>query len=250
MVEKVKVEFELQMGEQGVRVSLAVPTAPMSARRMLPLFMGLTNQVVDVAVAAAAKRGETVSCKAGCGACCRSIVPISWTEARHVRALVDAMPEPRRSEVRARFADAVARLEAEGLLPEARAFDSLPDEQYLALHPRYFALHIPCPFLEDESCSIHAQRPLVCREFLVTSAPEHCSTAGSPEVRRVPLPTFPSVVVPMLEATDARDSRIALVLSLEWSEAHAGDTEALRPATEWIDKLLEGLATKPLPEAP
>ena len=91
------------------------------------------------------------------------------------------MPEPRRTEVRARFADAVAKIEAAGLLPEARAFDSLPDEQYLALHPRYFALQIACPFLEDESCSIYSQRPLVCREYLVTSPAEYCFEETSPK---------------------------------------------------------------------
>jgi Fe-S-cluster containining protein len=247
MTGKVNVEFELQMGQQGVRVSLAVPAGPVPARRMLPLFMGLTNQVVDVAVAAITKQGEAVSCKPGCAACCRHLVPISWTEARQIRALVDAMPEPRRSEIRARFADAVARLEADGLLPEVRAFDALPEAQFLTVHPRYFALYIPCPFLEDESCSIYAQRPLVCREYLVTSAPEHCFDTSSPPVRRIPLPAFASLAVPKLEGTDPRDSRLALVLALEWTEAHAGDEQLLRPAVEWIDAMLKGMTGKPLP---
>ena len=247
MADKVNVEFELQMGEQGVRVSVAVPAEPVQARRMLPLFMGLTNQVVDVGVAAATKQGDVVSCKPGCAACCRHLVPISWTEARQIRAMVDAMPEPRRSEVRARFADAVGRLEADGLLPETRAFDALPDEQFLTVHPRYFALYIPCPFLEDESCSIYAQRPLVCREYLVTSAAEHCFDAASPKVHRIPLPVFASLAVPMLESTDPRDSRLALVLALEWTDAHAGDEQVLRPAVEWIDAMLQKMTGKPLP---
>jgi Fe-S-cluster containining protein len=34
---------------------------------------------------------------------------------------------------------------------------------------------MPCPFLEDESCSIHPDRPLVCREYLVTSPAELCA---------------------------------------------------------------------------
>jgi len=217
------------------------------ARRMLPLFQGLTNQVIDVAVAEIVRRGGAVSCKAGCGACCRQLVPISTTEAHQIRALVDAMPEPRRSEIRARFADAVARIEAAGMLPDARGFDAMPEEEFLTVHPRYFALRIPCPFLEDESCSIHPQRPLICREYLVTSPPEHCSDGPPGSVYRIKLHSVVSHAVTQLEGTDPRDSRVALTLALEWTEAHAGDEPVLRPGVEWIDKLLEGMTGKPVP---
>jgi Fe-S-cluster containining protein len=250
MADKVKLEFELQMGEEGVRVSLAVPAGPLSARRMLPIFQGLTGQVVEVAVTNVTKSGETVSCKAGCAACCRQLVPISWTEARQLRALVDAMPEPRRSEVRARFADAVDRLDAAGLLAEVRSFDALPEKQFLTVHPRYLALGIACPFLVDESCSIYAHRPLICREYLVTSPAELCFEAASPQAKRVRLPTFTSLAVASLEGGGPSDSRLALVMLLEWTDAHAGVAEVLRPATEWIEELLQGMSREQAPEAP
>ncbi|MGD0526015.1 MAG: YkgJ family cysteine cluster protein [Polyangiaceae bacterium] len=246
MTEKVRVEFELEMGDQGVRVALNVPVAPMPARRMLPVFQGLTQQVLDVAVAAVERAGEAVSCKAGCGACCRHIVPISMTEARQIEALVRAMPEPKRSEIRARFADAVARLDAAGMLEDVRTLDALPEERHRTLHSRYFAQRIPCPFLEEESCSVHPQRPLICREYLVTSPPELCRDAPG-KATTVRLSGFVSHAVTTLEGTNARDSRLALVLALEWSEAHAGDEEKLRPAVEWIDAVLERISGKPVP---
>lgn len=250
MTEKVKVEFEVQMGDEGVRVTVAVPAAPVPARRMLPLFQGLTNQFVDVAVGAAARRGDAVTCKPACGACCRQLVPISWTEARQIRALVDAMPEPRRSVVRARFADALSRAESGGLLREMRVFDALPDEQFVTVHPRYFALRIACPFLEDEDCSIYPHRPLVCREHLVTSPPELCSEAATPDVRRIPLPAFPSLAVCKLEGNGTKDSRLALLLALEWTEEHSADEEPQRPALEWIDVVLEGITEQQARKAP
>jgi Fe-S-cluster containining protein len=240
MADKVKVEFELQLGQEGIRVALNVPAAPVPARQMLPLFQGLTHQVIDVAVAQAAGQGETVSCKAGCGACCRYLVPISTTEARQIRAVVDAMPEPRRSEVRARFADALSRLEEGGVLEDVRRFEALPEEQFLTLTSRYLALRIPCPFLEDESCSIHPQRPLICREYLVTSPPERCGDPW-PVVSRITLAVSVSQAVARLEGTDPRDARLALVMALEWTDAHAADEQALRPAVEWIDAMLEGV---------
>ena len=246
MAEKVKVEFELKLGEKGIHAALTVPGEPVPARRMLPLFQGLADQVVGVAVAEVEQAGREVSCKAGCGACCRQVVPLSRTEAHQIRALVDAMPEPRRVQIRRRFADGVARLEAAGLLDEVRGFDLLPETPFHALHWRYLALRIPCPFLEDEACSIHPHRPLICREYLVTSSPEHCVDATPGAVRLVQMPALVSFGVLKLEGTDASDSRVALSLALEWTDAHA-DTEdqQLRPPVEWIDMMLEGMTGAP-----
>jgi Fe-S-cluster containining protein len=140
----------------------------------------------------------------------------------------------------------VAELETEGMLAEVRGFDKLSEEDFRALNRRHFALRTPCPFLEEGSCSIYAQRPLVCREYLVTSPAERCSDP-SPTVRRLPLGSFVSYAVTKLESADPTDSRLALVLALEWTEAHAGEDQTLRPATEWIEKMLEGMTGKPLP---
>ena len=52
----------------------------------------------------------------------------------------------------------------------------------------YFQLGVACPFLEAESCSIHPDRPLVCREYQVTSPPAACAHPDSGGVRQVPVP--------------------------------------------------------------
>jgi Fe-S-cluster containining protein len=226
------------MGGESVSLSVDLPATPTSARRMLPVFQSLAHQVIDVAVAEAKKRGESVSCKAGCGACCRQLVPISLTEARALAALVASMPEPQRSKVRARFAKATARLEAAGLLDELRRFDQMPPAWHRTIHARYFPLGIPCPFLEDESCSIHPQRPVVCREYLVTSPPDHCASATSEGVRRLPLHGEVSTDIVRLEYLGPTKSRVALVLATEWAEEHRRDEPGPRPPLEWVEEVL------------
>ena len=89
------------------------------------------------------------------------------------------MPEPRRSEIIARFQAAEDRVREAG---DTVLFD---DRQPMSLKEmaeragNYFKLMIPCPFLENESCSIYDERPLKCREYLVTSPAVNCS---DPEV--------------------------------------------------------------------
>ena len=47
---------------------------------------GLVNAVV-----AAAEAGKAISCRKGCGACCRQLVPISRTEAERLLSTVAAL---------------------------------------------------------------------------------------------------------------------------------------------------------------
>jgi Fe-S-cluster containining protein len=246
MVEMVQIAFDLQMGEEAVRVSLKVPAAPLPARRLLPLFQGIAHQIIDVAVSQVTTRGETITCKAGCGACCRQLVPVSKTEARQLRALVDAMPEPRQSVIRARFADGVVRLGQAGMLEALRELDALPEAELAGMNPRYMALRIPCPFLEEESCSIHAQRPVVCREYLVTTPAERCEHPTPSEVRTVPLRAHVSRSVVMLEGEPSTYARVPLALLLEWTDAHQDEEPPPRPAADWINVVLRDIAGRAL----
>lgn len=238
MVEKTRVAFDLTIGAEQVHVDMKLPAGPMPARRLLPLLQGITHQVIDGAVGEAKQRGEEVSCKAGCGACCRQLVAISETEARHLHALVEALPEPRRADVRARFTAIRTKIEAAGLLDAVRDIDARSEAEGLAINRRYMALAIPCPFLEDESCSIHPQRPLVCREYLATTPAERCAELKPGQVRTVPLRAYVSKALVELDSHDGEAHRVALVQALEWTEAHSAEAPELRPAVEWVDALL------------
>lgn len=125
------------------------------------------------AVARVEAEGKTISCRAGCGACCRQAVPIAASEARAVARHVAAMPEPRRSIIKSRFAAARAALDAAGVDHGPTALTEMTIEARPALGMTYFRAAVACPFLEDENCSIHPVRPLACREYLVTSPAEN-----------------------------------------------------------------------------
>ena len=134
------------------------------------------------------QQGHKVSCQKGCGACCRQMVPVSGVEARYLADLVEALPEPRRSEIRGRFDEARRRLAESGLLEKMRHNDQWTDDDYQAMGVDYFRQAIACPFLEEESCSIHPQRPVSCREYLVTSPAEHCALPRNENVRTIAFP--------------------------------------------------------------
>src|SRR4029079_16779549 len=167
----VKVTLQATIGCCQLDLAATVPAGPTQLDELLPLLQVLSDNVVSSAEQEAQQRGTCISCRKGCGACCRQLVPISPVEARHIARLVAQMPEPRRQEMLRRFAAAKERLQEAGL------WESLSRRQGVTPLPigmQYFRLGIPCPFLEDESCSIHKERPLTCRAFLVVTPAENC----------------------------------------------------------------------------
>src|SRR6185436_5816495 len=132
--------LRLKVGDLSIAHPITVPNAAVPATAVLPALQGLVNDVVK-----AAEAGRTISCRKGCGACCRQLVPISRTEGEALLALIEAMPSERRKAVRARFAAAEAAIVQAGLAERGARSDR---EMSVA----YFALRVPCPFLEEESC--------------------------------------------------------------------------------------------------
>lgn len=214
--------FSLTILGQEYSCTAAVPAEAVRVQTMLPVFNAITDLVVEAHAASAAAGGRAISCRAGCGACCRQPVPITHAEARRIAELVGSMPEERRGEVLARFESAMDRLRESGLLAVMRGSADPDSEVSRKLAYRYFDLGIPCPFLEEESCSIHEDRPLRCREYLVTSPASMCADVENQPVEVVPVFNRPSEALAAIGRGDQNLSPgfIALVQAIEWVKAH------------------------------
>jgi Fe-S-cluster containining protein len=237
----------LKIGEQTMPIRFAVPAKPCSAKVLLPDLRRLAGQVIDHAVETVAKEGRRVSCAKGCGACCRQMVPVSPAEARELARLVAAMPPRRASAVRRRFADARRRMEAAGLGP-ARGHPDDDKAAYRAYSLAYFSQGVACPFLEDESCSIHPQRPLVCREYLVTSPPEDCAALGATPVQVVPVPLSVWAVLSRATSDNGRLEWMPLIESLDYAASHPAPPA--RTGQQHVEVLLRLLKSWRTPRSP
>ena len=112
----------------------------------------------------------------------------------------------------------------------------------------YFRLGLPCPFLESESCSIHPDRPLACREYLVTSPAANCAKPSKENIERVELPMRLSTILPRLDHPTAPAATlwVPLILALELAETQP-DLSSRRPGPEWMTLLFEQLSGRPVP---
>jgi len=174
-MKRVSATFDLKIGADVLPIKASVPDARTTAVDLIPTFQRLTDQVVAHSIKLTEKKGKTISCKAGCGACCKQPVPVTLLEVEHLNFVVKKMPEKRQQRIRATFAHHLKAVAEAGLLKQLQDVAGLAREQRRELAKDYFKLGLECPFLENQSCGIYQDRPLECREFLVTSDPRHCA---------------------------------------------------------------------------
>lgn len=232
----------VQIGSDVEPLKLALPAGEFPAEAILPSLQAIADAVVARAISAAEASGQTISCRAGCAACCRYMPLISDVEARALADLVGRIPEPRRGVLRARFAAARQRMAQAGLFAPTHDDAGLSPERLLALARAYATSAITCPFLEDELCSIYADRPLVCRRMVVTSPAAFCA---EPQGNRVQMLRVPMLAAAVLLLTSEEDppqpAVVPLPLALQWAEAQDSATPR-RGADEWMRRFVHRLA--------
>ena len=231
-------------------MEMTVPARPVKAGRMLPVFQQMSSSFVDLSVAAAENAGRKISCKKGCGACCRQAVPLAEIEIYQIAELVENLPEPRRAQIRRKFEEGCRRFHENGWFERLDNFANLSVEEGGQLIKDYFYEGVACPFLEDESCSIHLERPLSCREYLVTSPAENCKRPSRETIEMVNVPIKPSRAVRNvgLSGNPMKINFIPLIRALEWADEYP-EKQPEKPGQNWMADFFESLTESEIPDA-
>lgn len=221
------------------------PTTLVPIMAIVPLTRRLGEEATALEETQEQEAGRPISCRKGCAACCRMLVPVSPPEAFALKAMVETLPEERRNVLLGKLNQAQVRLEQAGLLARLTAVteaDSpLSDEDMEPLNRAYYALRMACPFLEDETCSIYEDRPAACRELLVTTPADLCEDLINNPVRSLPAPVRVGTVLALLwsELTRTPPTLIPLPLALDWAEKHATEGQGMWKGTQLLEQMLE-----------
>jgi Fe-S-cluster containining protein len=217
----VEVSFSLRIGEGTLNASLAVPAGKTTLTALLPILQDFDSSMINRVVDEATEEGHPVSCRKGCGACCRQMVPLSIFEAEFLGEWFSALPKERQAELEERFHSGLMRLKKAGVLDKILDANwGLDEKSFVQMAIDYFHAGVPCPFLEDESCSIHPIRPLMCREYLVTSPAELCQDPGIHQLSAIHLPLRPSQALYKIGQELTHDAKgwMPLIFLLAWSK--------------------------------
>lgn len=253
-------DVKLEIGGEYYELNMTIPATPVKPQRMLPVFQQLTNQIVARGIERVNEAGKQISCKAACGACCRQPLLISEAEVYNLSNLVENMPVERRKLIKQRFREGRERFEN---LDWFNRFDSLSErvkadgqseelgKEFVALMSEYINERVACPFLEAESCSIYEDRPLICREYLVTSPAENCSNPRPDNTAKIPISGTASKAFASLVKTENAKSRSSLLLIrlMEFAELHTEKFER-KVGPEWADGFFRLLTNRDEPGMP
>ncbi len=179
--------IKLKIAGIAVELMAMVLDKPVKQDVVLPLLRDLDQKTEEIAVGNVRAQGKDISCTKGCSACCYQLIPLSQLEARYLTAIVERLPKIKRQKILGRFRDVYQKIEAAGILNDLMNTDTIQDD-IVDFGLKYFQLGIPCPFLENNSCSIYIERPLRCREYLVTNYPANCRTPSRESIQIVPFP--------------------------------------------------------------
>jgi len=228
-----------------VTATVEISTGFVPVTDIVPLLRRLGEQAQSLEQQRITAAGHVISCARGCAACCRMLVPVSAPEAFALHDMVATLPEARRQSIRRTLADTTARLEQAGLLTQlqqiAETDRPITDDMMEPINRAYYALKLPCPYLENEACSIYEDRPAACRELLVTSPADWCQDMLNKPVRAIPVPLRVSTILGLLwsDLTGSPPRLIPLPLALDWAERHATENRAGWKARNLLDKTLD-----------
>lgn len=139
---------------------------------------------------------------------------------------IQDLPKSTRQKLQKKIETTKNLLAQEGLLSTlldiSETDHALTDDDIEPVNQAYYALRTPCPFLEDESCSIYEHRPAACRELLVTSDATLCQDIANNPVKWLPVPLRISTILGLLwSALEGGPLRfIPLPLALDWVIKH------------------------------
>jgi Fe-S-cluster containining protein len=245
MVERFEVALNTPAGR--LTTAIDVPTGFIPITAIVPVTHRLGEEAAQLEVQHAIASGQTISCQMGCAACCRMLVPVSAPEAFALREYVEQLPMDRRTPLLNRLSDTKDRVKRAGLWDRlkdvAGASSPMSDEELDPINRAYYALRIPCPYLESELCSIYESRPAACRELLVTSPAELCQDLVRNPVTPLPVSMRIGSILGLVwgTLTDSPPRLIPLPMALEWAEQHEEESRRTWPGSALLDQVLDSM---------
>lgn len=244
-VERFDVALNTPAGRLTTAIDVSTGFIPITA--IIPATRRLGEEASRLEEHRAIKAGQSISCRMGCAACCRMLVPLSAPEAFALHDYLTQLPADQRDRMTGRIRDTTARLRQEGLLDQLQELadspHALPDDALDPINRAYYALRLPCPFLENEICSIYEARPAACRELLVTSPAELCQDLVNNPVKPLPVSIRIGSVLGLLWATltNSPPRLIPLPIAVEWAERHHNESVRTWRGTDLFDRVLDTL---------
>ena len=222
--------------KRGTSINIEVPNQPLRLIDAVPVMHCITDVLVQNAIS---RSEQVVTCGPGCGVCCKQLVPLSVPEVFYTVEKLLTVPLGQRGYFLEMFDQNEKVLDMCNFTDALRKIDITKNDSVIA--KEYFGLGLFCPFLINQSCSIHEWRPVVCREFNSLSDPALCDDPFNNLIKKVNYYKRPSSVLARLCSvlTGVPSIFIPVPLLFENFEKFKEISTHTWPSDDLIQKLLD-----------
>ena len=215
------VELNLKILDNSLNFKIGAKDCTAKISDLVPIARAVSGRIIQIVTDKLASDGNSVSCRKGCCHCCHYLLPVSTPEAFRLAYEILTMPPIRQEAILRSTINAAKKIMELGL-PESENNSPANKPDLIDISNWYKELNLPCPFLVENACSIYNIRPLVCREYMVTSPPDNCKKNSNISPDTVTLPVTTAKVL-MNIADDLESDRLKVIplpLALAWCQAN------------------------------
>jgi Fe-S-cluster containining protein len=105
----------------------------------------------------------------------------------------------------------------------------------------YARLRLACPFLSEGLCTLYEQRPIACREHIVTSSPRTCEIeeTNDPEGVRMPVSVLDALGQFAADLEQSDIEAVMLPLALPWAQSSLERSHRSWPAATMVKRFVD-----------
>jgi len=246
------VSFDLSVADKKVPFRISITAKRAKLADIVPPARTIADKLILAFLETLAQNGQSISCRKGCSACCRYLIPLSVPEIFRFREELLAMPKDKGSRILKSCAVAAKRIldeSSESLDADIITKNNLDQTDHLSKW--YAGLKLPCPFLSEGLCELYEQRPLACRQHIVTGSSFFChpDNRGKPDVIAMPVNVLEAVGQLTAELENSEIEALMLPLAFSWAQDNLRRAERTWPAVTMVKRFVEILELTALKES-
>lgn len=237
------IPFEMELFGQRAAFEVVCHTSQITLKDIVHPARQLDEIIIRQALKHQLFSGKSITCSAGCMACCKYAVTVSPAEAFAIHDLIRNLPRPYRLELLRKMTIAGRKILTSfpSIIKSCGTGQNPASNSLDELSRWYKALNLTCPWLENKLCSHYTFRPLVCREFLVTSSSSCCNpnAVGGRVKVNIPVRMAEVLMEVCSKLLGSRTQAVFLPLVPAWCDSFADLQDRLFDAPQAAALLLD-----------
>ncbi|OQA02503.1 MAG: hypothetical protein BWY69_01056 [Planctomycetes bacterium ADurb.Bin401] len=231
------VRFETKIFGKTLDFSINVTGQEATLSDIVPAARKISDKIICAIMQGLNEDGINVPCRKGCCSCCSSLIPMPIPEVFRMREELLSMPNKSSNRILRRSINSAVRILKKTNRSEYLKDFSKPGKNSLNdLNKWYGELHEVCPLLSGGVCMLYEQRPIACREHIVTGTAEMCrqDKLSKPNVVpvRVSMVETLGEMASQIEGTEVE--AIILPFTQAWVQDNLWRAERKWPAMEMV----------------